>query len=159
MRCKRTLQHCVLAVYGTALLSGFGFTMFRSGLPFVPEKLTMFAYGTMAPFQGYNPYVGEWNVSGRSADGTWHTIDTLPYEPYLRGERIFRELHLLYRVEHKDERLRFLASRLAQLEAEQGKKYEQIRFEWWQWPASPAGFDALKQGAFIRKELIAELTP
>lgn len=164
MRLKRIVKNGTIVLYGLIMTSGmlFSLTPFaRRGLPFVPRALTVFAYGTIAPYQGYASESFDWGVSGLSENGTWEAIDTSAYEPFIRGEGIYRHFRMLFRFEGTDAELKAhferLADQIRKLEAARGKTYGPIRFEWWEWPISPEGYDALKREPFLKKTFVTDV--
>lgn len=150
MSVKQTLQHIVLIVYLIISFTGLLFTLFRYATPFVPYRLMHFAYGMMAPYQGYITEDWELVAEGKVPGGEFEVISLEKYLPYQRGEKIMRGGLVTFRAIDHDlmiAQYTKLAAHLLELEKEKG--YEQIRLSIHSWPSSPIGYEALRVKEFI----------
>ncbi len=139
----KILQQAIIVSYLVLLLLGAAYAAFRfQPIPFRP--LTLFVYGMLAPYQGYNRMNEAFLVEGRIGE-EWEEIDLAPYFPTLEGERNMRERRLYLNVgKHPSvEALhRRIAERIRELEAERGTHYESVRLTWIEWEPAPESFRA-----------------
>jgi hypothetical protein len=152
MRFPRTIVNAGISLYLLLTACAFSFTLFRwSPLPF---PLVKFFYGMMAPYQDYSDRNADLVAEGQKADGTWEHIDLLPYFPVSTGERTYRMYMQTARNRGSDiaeasyERFREL---LHERENARGRVYSDVRLAFEIWPASPAGFEALRLPTFTER--------
>lgn len=139
----RLLQHAVAVSYLVLLSFGMTYAVWRYE-PVPLRSLTLFLYGMLAPYQGYNRMNEAFLVEGRMGD-EWREIELAPYFPVLEGERNMRERRLYLNVgKHPSvEALhRRIALRIRELEAERGNRYDAVRLTWIEWEPSPESFRA-----------------
>ena len=144
------LRQGLIFVYLLLTLSAFCYTLSRWPI-FLRLPLTSIAYSMMAPYQSYTVRNIDLLAEGQLPDGTWHKIDLTPYFPFDSGETMDRKYLFTFRWRGSDAHLaayHSLASQVLAHEQENGKPYKALRLSWQSWPASPAGYDALRLSAF-----------
>ena len=151
---RRFLMQGVVVGYLLVTLAAFVFTMTRIRIPLIPWPLVHWSYGMMAPFQGYTRISKELVVKGIRSDGTPEQVDLAPYSPFFYGEANIRTYFPPFIDEPAElqRRYRFMAERLLALEREQGHGFDQLRLSFELWPASPAGYEFLRQESFVSRE-------
>ena len=149
MRIRETAINAGIVAYLVLTICALSFTLFRSSP--LPISVVGYFYGMMAPYQGYSPYNADLNAEGRRTDGVWERIDLQQYFPVSTGERTYRMNMQTARnrgqrvAEASYEKFKAL---LNEHETQRGHIYSDIRLSFDVWPASPAGFIALRQPAF-----------
>ena len=156
---RRTFQELIVFVYLLIMLSGLLYTLFRVSLPFVPDQLTWWSYGTMGPYQGYLINNGKLVALGQTSNGEWVDFDVDRYTPYIPGERDVRNFLVSFRA-NKDKTLyqtkyQQMAQRLLELEAAKGTHWQQIKLYWYNWPKSTAGYQTLMTEPYIHSYHLA----
>lgn len=141
---QRTIEHAVVVSYLVLLMFGMSYAVVRYE-PVPLRPLTLFFYGMLAPYQGYNRMNEAFLVEGQRTDGSWERLDLAPYFPVGSGERNMRERWLYEnRGGHADvdDLYRRIAERVRTLEAARGRNYASVRLSWMEWEPSPDGFHA-----------------
>lgn len=126
----------------------------------LPEWVTHWSYGMMAPYQGDTSWNGDFLYEGQLPDGTWEPIDVDAYLPYSFGERNVRKFLRVYqRYGDAEHRRRFGEFALLLLEREQdrGRPYTSVRVFFDQWERSPAGYEYLHTPLFTTRELVTQV--
>lgn len=185
MPVKKFLQHAFVLIYLTITLSAFLFTMTKKEVfPFIPWRVTRYAYGMMAPYQGYSEYNVDLLAEGKrnepglvlrlrpasqgsaqddmGSNETWEVIDLDPYYPMMhRGSAIMYKRLRSFLVDGEDihkQKYDELASLILKQERARGRAYEAVRLTWEEWPRSPEGFDAMRREENITEYFITEIT-
>jgi hypothetical protein len=141
-----------IVLYLFFTLNAFAYTIAQRSL--LPRRVVRYFYGMMAPYQGYSTHNFELVAEGKTENGSWETIDLLPYFPGSTGERTFREFLLSRRaqsVEATQEGYRQLAKQIQYNEAEQGRSYGEIRLAFDTWPMAPDGYSSLRLPVFTKR--------
>lgn len=124
MAFSRIVRHALVLAYLAVLAFAMSHALFRTGGgPLGP--IVEFAYGMVAPFQGYAGVNEGLQADGERADGAWEGIDLAPYFPVSDGERSMRE-ERVYRNSPFHEPF---AEKLLSLHPE----YARVRLSWSQW--------------------------
>lgn len=157
MRTERIAGNLFLGAYFWVTFCAFLYTVFHIPL-FFPYEPVRYAYGMMAPYQGFSRERGEILAEGRLPDGSWEVIDLSPYYPVIPGERNLREVWWMWGGRSGDreaDRVRY-ARTLLTLERAKGNAYEAVRVSWQRWPSMTGGYRDLKVPAFTQTELLAD---
>ncbi len=149
-------QQAVLLIYLAVTAGALIFTFTKVAL-LLPEAVTHWSYGMIAPYQGDTSWNGDFIYEGQRSDGSWEVIDLDPYMPYIFGEQNARKFLRVYqRLGNLDHRRKFGEFALLVLDRERarGKSYQAIRVWFDQWDRSPAGYEYLHTPEFTRRELV-----
>lgn len=141
-----------IALYLSFTANALVYTVIHRSL--LPTPVIRYFYGMMAPYQGYSTYNVELVAEGKKADGSWDTIDLLPYFPGSTGERTFREFLLSHRVRGQEVTQRGyerMAEQLREKESKHGRPYAAVRLIFEMWPVSPDGYESFRLPAFTER--------
>ena len=128
MRGKHAFISAIVLFYIFLTLNGLAYTVAQRSL--LPKQAVRFFYGMLAPYQSYGTQNVELVAQGKTEDGSWETIDLLPYFPGSTGERRFRELLLSRRAQGEvatEEGYAQLAEQIRIKEAERGRMYSEVQ--------------------------------
>lgn len=156
---RRILLHAVLLAYLAVTAVALVRTMTGRWLPGIPPAIAYYAFGMMAPYQGYATRNEELVAEGLLPDGSWQTIDLKPYLPFGFGERNVRGYKMTVRRIYGPEALpayyTSLARQLLERERVHGNAFTRVQLHWDIWPVSPEGFYNLKIPAFTDSTVLA----
>lgn len=114
--------------------------MFRIRVPGVPWPFLRFAYGTMAPYQGFSTVNSFFRAEGELENGVFESIDLQSYLHLPQGEFIILFFRLKNHTSSSLQPYQYVAQRLFEEENKRGKKYRSARLLVEQWPMSVRGF-------------------
>ncbi|OGJ59800.1 hypothetical protein A2881_00835 [Candidatus Peribacteria bacterium RIFCSPHIGHO2_01_FULL_55_13] len=140
-----------VALYIFLTLNGLAYTVAQRSL--LPRRAVRFFYGMLAPYQSYGTNNVELVAEGKTKDGSWETIDLLPYFPGSTGERTFRELLLSRRAQGETATAQGYAGLAEQIrikEMDRGRSYSEVRLHIDTWPMAPDGYEVLRLPVFTK---------
>ena len=147
-------------MYIAATVSGLLFTLFRVNVPVVPHVLSHWSFGMLAPFQSYLENNEDLVALGRHTGGVWEAIDMDPYFPHRKGEQSIR----IYLPEHRklgeavlSDKYTEFAQMILNLEAADGRTWDELQLKLEAWPRSPGGYEFLREDVFIRTTPLVSL--
>ena len=160
---RRLVLRTVAAAYLAVTAAAFVFTMTRISI--LPWPLFFYSYGMMAPYQTYTTYNADVVAEGRTSTGAWKTIDLSPYYPQIRGEANLRKFLLQSRWLRDDpsyfsrlqERYTDLAWQVLLRAQGKGEDVLAVRLHWVEWPASPGGYEAMRDTPFLESTFITQV--